>query len=140
MFELIGLALVVSEIRNDRDRGRRLLNTLDRRERPERRYPGPVSPSPAATTWGEVQQSGQALRRLEAEMANALVKMKKVTDAELDQAMEAVQHDIAERDAELRDGLRYVLAGSARQRSIGVGLLAAGVVFAGAGSVLGNLT
>jgi hypothetical protein len=140
LFELTGLALVVSEIRSDRERGQRLLDTLDQRERPERTYPAPVSPSKRATVWEQVQESGQALERLRAEVTNALIAVRKTTDAELDRAMEAMQHNMARRDAELREGLRYVLAGSTRQRTIGVGLLGAGVVLAGAGSVVSNLT
>jgi hypothetical protein len=41
---------------------------------------------------------------------------------------------------ELRDGLRYVLAGSTRDRWIGVALLGSGVILSGVGSVAGNIT
>jgi hypothetical protein len=41
---------------------------------------------------------------------------------------------------ELRDGLRYVLAGRTRDRWIGVALLGSGVILSGVGSVAGNIT
>jgi hypothetical protein len=68
------------------------------------------------------------------------VKLKRTTDAELDQAIEQIQRDVADRNAELRDGLRYVLAGSTPDQWIGVALLGSGVILSGVGSVVGNLT
>ena len=41
--------------------------------------------------------------RLEADIANAFGKLKRTTDAELDQAIEQIQRDVADRNAELRD-------------------------------------
>jgi hypothetical protein len=78
--------------------------------------------------------------RLEADIANAFVKLKRTTDAELDQAIEQIQRDVADRNAEFRDGLRYVFAGSTRDRWIGVALLGSGAILPGVGSVVGNLT
>jgi hypothetical protein len=140
VLELIGLALVVEEIRSDRERGRHFADALDQPGRPQRTYPAPVSSAVVQLTYRELEQSGQALERFRAEVANGFIKLKKFTDAELDKAVEEIQRDIAERDAKLRDGLRYVLAGSTRQRVTGVGLLVAGVILAAGGSVLGNLT
>jgi len=139
--ELAGLVLVVREIRSDPERGRRLLESLEQPDRPNRTYPAPVQPALGPrTTYADTARTGETFRRLEADVANALAKLKRTTDAELDQAIERVQRDVAERDAELRDGLRYVLAGSTRDRWIGVVLLGAGVIVSGVGSGVGNLT
>lgn len=88
----------------------------------------------------QVAETYREVQRLEARVSGALVKLKQITDAELDQAVERVQNDLAERDAELRDGLRYVLAGSTRDRIVGAGLLVGGIVLAAAGSVLSGLS
>jgi Flp pilus assembly CpaE family ATPase len=139
--ELAGLVLVVREIRSDRERGRRLLESLEQPARPNRTYPAPMRPALGAPLTGaDMERTGDTFRRLEAGVANALLKLKRTTDAELDQAIEQVQRDVAERDAELRDGLRYVLAGSTRDRWTGVVLLGVGVILSGVGSVVGNLT
>jgi hypothetical protein len=106
-----------------------------------------VSPSPSRAASGVPYTSPQNIRgvtedlqRVQARFANELVDLKKATDAELDQAISAVQQDVGERDAELRDGLRYVLAGSVRERAFGAVLLLVGIVLATVGSVLGNLS
>jgi hypothetical protein len=107
--ELAGLALVARKSHSDRERGGRLLESLEQADQPNRSYPAPVRPAMGpATTWGEVTGVGETFRRLEADVATALVKLKRATDAELDQAIERVQRDVAERDAELRDGQRYI--------------------------------
>jgi phosphohistidine swiveling domain-containing protein len=51
------------------------------------------------TTSGEVTNVGDTFRRLEADVANALVMLKPATDAEVDPAIEQVQRSVAERNA-----------------------------------------
>ena len=145
--ELLGLAIVIREIASDRARGRQLLARLDSRKPPKRTHPlAPMassSPMPNAGLMShstQVAETYREVQRLEARVSGALVKLKQITDAELDQAVERVQNDLAERDAELRDGLRYVLAGSTRDRIVGAGLLVGGIVLAAAGSVLSGLS
>jgi hypothetical protein len=147
--ELTGLTLVVREILSDRQRARRLLARLDAPRRPQRTYPGPMTAPPfprpeyMSGLYGPRQQlEGVAkhIERNQAEVGNALVKLKKLTDQELDQAVERIQRDVAVRDAEVREGLRYLLAGSTRERTLGATLLALGIVLAAAGSVVGAST
>jgi hypothetical protein len=149
--ELLGLVMVWREIASDRERGTRLLRALEAREPPERTYPGPtIETSSLSAQWArmgspaygsatQMHEVAKQIHRLETGVGNALVKLKQITDAELDRAVQALEHEVAQRDAELRDGLRYVLAGSTRERTIGVGLLLLGIVLATAGSVIGNL-
>ena len=86
-----------------------------------------------------IQGVVRQVQQLESAMEHALVGIKKLTDNELDNAVELIRRDLAERDADLRDGLAYVLAGSARDRIVGVGLLFTGIVLGVAGSILGNV-
>jgi hypothetical protein len=147
LLEAGGLILVVREIASDRNRGRELLRVLDAPRSPERHYPGRVSASPftseltnpAFTTPHHVRAIADRIQRDNASIANAFVALKKATDNELDNAIGLLQQDVLRRDAELRDGLRYVVAGSARDRMLGIALLGLGIVFGTAGSILGNL-
>jgi Arc/MetJ-type ribon-helix-helix transcriptional regulator len=66
--------------------------------------------------------------------------LKKVVDEELDQSVETVRREFGSADDHLRDSLRYVLAGSARQRMAGAIFLGVGIVFAMGGSVVGTLS
>jgi tRNA pseudouridine-54 N-methylase len=76
------------------------------------------------------------LRRMEATIANAFLAMRRALDADLDKSVERVRSGIAEGDRELREGLLYVLAESARDRWIGVGFLGIGIVLTTLGSVV----
>ena len=146
--ELLGLFMVWREIASDRQRGRRLLRDLETRQPPRRRYPPPTSgsspltPQWASSVYGSERQISGIVGRiqgLEASVGNALIALKKGTDAELDRAIGGLEQEMARRDADLRDGLRYVLAGSTRERTIGAVLVGVGIVLAAAGSVLGTL-
>jgi hypothetical protein len=135
------------EISSDRARAKDLLADLEDPARLERSYPAPVFPSLAPpeyanTAWApsmHMRGLTEHVERLEVEVANAFLQFKKMTDAALDGAAEAIRQDLAKRDAELAEGLRYVLAGSTRERVIGVGLLVVGIVLGTAGSVIGNI-
>jgi hypothetical protein len=145
--ELVGLLLVVREIANDRERGRRLLLKLEAPPSPERHYPPRFTPSmsppeyanPAWSQSMHVEGVIRHVRQLEAAVGNGFIGLRKTMDAEVDGAVHQLAQDAAERDRELADGLRYVLAGSTRDRVIGVVLLAVGIVLGLAGSVVGNL-
>jgi len=71
---------------------------------------------------------------------NALIEMRKTLDRELDRAADDLRTEIAESDDQLREHLRYVLAGSIADRVKGAILLGAGIVFSMAGSVVGTLS
>jgi hypothetical protein len=139
--ELGGLLMVFREIAADRTRGRRLLAKLDVAPPPQRTYPLPASELQLKLryTYEGERRMLERIPRLEADIQKAIVGLKKATDTELDEAIQRVLTDIAARDAELRDGLRYVLAGSTRNRAVGTSLLVLGLVLATGGSVLGNL-
>jgi hypothetical protein len=143
--ELLGLVMVALEIRSDRIRGERFLERLDQPQRPERRYPSPVMASAMPRReyldplYPQSQHVRGVVKELEesyAAIANGFLNLRKTVDADLDAAIDAVQRDIAERDALLRDGLRYVLAGSTRQRWRGVQLLATGIALTAVSAVL----
>jgi hypothetical protein len=145
--EFAGLGLVAREIAHDRARGRRLLAKLGEPTRPARTYPTPTGasflpPNYTNSMWStsmQIQGVVRHVQQLESEVEHALVGLKKLTDNELDNAIQLIQRDLAERDTDLRDGLAYVLAGSARDRIVGVGLLFTGIVLGVAGSILGNV-
>jgi hypothetical protein len=113
---------------------------LDAPELPKRSYPMPSSEMQFRLLhqFSSERKLLDQIPRLEADLQKAVVELKKATDAELDRAMKSLQGDVEARDSELRDGLRYVLAGSAANRARGAWLLLGGVVLATAGSVLGN--
>jgi hypothetical protein len=80
--------------------------------------------------------SAADLAAIEAQVANAFIKMRKALDAELDQSVDVLRGEAADSDNELRRHLRYVLAGSIRDRAIGAGLLGVGIVLTTLGSVV----
>src|SRR5215216_2025297 len=146
--ELAGLALVALDIRHDRQQAKRLFVPRPRRERPRRSYPAKASPRPVhlGSLLGGVSYGGQSdQRRIARSVArsvsaidtaayNALTEMRKTLDRELDRAADDLRTEIAESDDQLREHLRYVLAGSIADRVKGAILLGAGIVFSMAGS------
>jgi hypothetical protein len=72
---------------------------------------------------------------LQAEVANALIGMRKALDRALDQSVDALREETVDVDNELRGHLRYVLAGSIRDRAIGAGFLGVGIVLTTLGAV-----
>src|SRR4051812_27800237 len=112
---LLGLVMLFREIADDRRRGQRLLERLGMPTSPSRSYPPPVSELflKQRYVYQSERQKLEQIPRLEAEIQKVAVRVKKAADAELDRAMLRVHEDLAARDAELREGLRYVLAGSA---------------------------
>lgn len=140
--------MVISEIRSDRAQARQLFAPPEFDERPPRYYPPPMTdqqwspPSQESATRTEAQHREVAeleLRRLQTSLVNGMVKLKRITDEELDRATARLEREIHERDELLRGHLRYVLAGSVRRRAFGAGLLITGVLAATTGSVLGTL-
>src|SRR5215207_7970735 len=150
--ELAGLALVALDIRHDRQQAKRLFVPRPRRERPRRSYPAKASHARSTSLLGGVSYGGQSDQRRIAEALarsvsaidtaayNALIEMRKTLDRELDRAADDLRTEIAESDDQLREHLRYVLAGSIADRLKGAILLGAGIVFSMAGSVVGTLS
>lgn len=143
--ELAGLAIVVRGILRDRDRARRLFVRQRRARPPERTYPGRQMASPLTPSWARPMHGDQLraiveyVSRMEASVADGLIGIRRAVDTELDNSVELLRREMAEQDGVLRDGLRDVLAGSIRDRWLGVVLLGLGIVFAMVGSVLGTL-
>lgn len=145
--ELLGLIVVAREIRSDRQRGERLLARLERPQHRHRSYPSrmlgagptPEYANPIYAPSMHVRGVIDDLQKTKVAIANGFLRLRETVDAELDSAIQAIQRDVAARDAELRDGLRYVLAGSIRERWNGVKLLTLGICLGTAGSVVGNL-
>lgn len=146
LFELGGLMLIVRGIGRDRAQAHRLFAPKRRERTPRRSYPPKVMPRryPSFGSTG-LRQSDQLRRIVEyvaevdAAAYNNFVGMRKALDAELDRSVADLRNNLAEADNQLREHLRYVLAGSIRDRVIGALLLGAGIVLAAAGSVTGTL-
>jgi hypothetical protein len=143
-FELVGLGLVVKEIADDRARARRLFSPRRRKLKPRRRYPGRLSAGslagsrsnsmrPAATQQRELEA---ATAKMGAILANGLIGMRKALDTQLDQSVDELRSEIEAADDEVREHLRYVLAGGVRDRVIGAGLLGVGIVLEIAGAIV----
>jgi hypothetical protein len=148
LLELSGLALVVREIVADRAQARTRFAPRSPREPRERTYPAPMTaaswapPSQASAMFTPTEHREAAAkeqRQLETSIVNSFVKLKKLTDEELDLAVGRIEREADEREQELRGALVYVLAGSARRRAIGAGLLAGGILCGTAGSVLSSV-
>ena len=104
-------------------------------------------------------QSGQLrsilgyVSKVDAAAYNNFIDMRKVIDAGLDQTADDLRTEMADADDELRQHLRYVLAGSSEDdepsrnlldrflsdRLKGAILLGVGIVLATAGSIVGTL-
>jgi len=141
--ELAGVFLVVREIAADRRRAQELFPTAEQVPRRERSYP-PRVPAPGPNPWAQLtlprageleQQVGRGLAML----ANAMIDLRKALDTQLDSSVAELRQEAEVREAEIRSHLGYVLAGSIRERLIGVILLAAGIVLAVAANVLSAL-
>jgi hypothetical protein len=137
--------LVVREIAADRRRARSLLAPQLPPKRPERSYPAPLAPSmsppfhlgPAfAVSPGDVMRYVQ---EIEASLGNVLIGMRKAVDTELDSSVQMLWDEVTAGDKLLRDNLRELLVGGIRDRTIGAGLVAVGIVLGTVGSILGNL-
>jgi hypothetical protein len=72
-------------------------------------------------------------------VGNGLLKVKQLTDEELDRLEGTLLKEIDMGYNELRADLRNVLESDVKLRLWGVGLLLLGVVLSTAGSVLGNV-
>jgi hypothetical protein len=146
--EIAGILTVVREIASDRDRARRMLAKPRDYTPPERSYPATLG----RHSFGVGGYGGQGvvastlrpstddqITQLAAEAGNGLLKLKKVTDEELDRLESTLLREIDAGYNELRGDLRDVLESDVSLRLWGVGLLLLGVVLSTAGSVLGNL-
>ncbi len=140
----MGLLLVASGIRDDRERAKTLFDKPVKVERPETSYPGrrAGSATPGSTAWASSMVGSSEARivkritDLEASVHNAIVHLKKVMDEQDFGNTEALYKAQVAGDNELRRRLREVLVGSIKGRIWGAYLLAAGIVLAVAGSVL----
>ena len=146
--QFVGLGLVVKEIADDRAQARRLFVARQWPTRPRRRYPGRAIPrtarlftgAPVLLSPSEQQRAVlQGLHNLDAATANALVEIRKALDSELDASVDALRSEIVASDTELRSHLRYVLAGSIRNRALGAALLGAGILLEIVGAIVGVL-
>lgn len=146
--EIAGIFTVVREIALDRDHARRMLAKPRNYTSPERRYPAELG----SHSFGIGGYGGQGvvastmrpstddqITRLAAEAGNGLLKLKKMTDEELDRMEGTLLKEIDTGYSELRTDLRDVLESDMNLRLWGVGLLLLGVALSTAGSVLGNI-
>jgi hypothetical protein len=86
--QLVGLALVVKEIVEDRRQARRLFVPRPRPTRPRRRYPGKALPRSGALTPFESLQTAarqqqalrETIRKIDAAVYNALIEMRESLD------------------------------------------------------------
>lgn len=145
--EIAGIITVVREIALDRSRAKRMLSKPRNYTAPERRYP----PKLGSHSFGVGGYGGQGvvastmrpsadqqITRLAVEVANGLLKVKQMTDEELDRLEGTLVKEIDTGYNELRADLRDVLESDVKLRLWGVGLLLLGVVLSTAGNVLGN--
>jgi hypothetical protein len=145
--ELAGLWIVVRGILQDRQRAARLLVRRERKPGPKRSYPAEVfssglTPPWASSMYGDrMQMRGviEHVQRLEASVANILIRIRKAVDTELDNSVANLREEMAQHDDALRDILTDLLAGSIRDRWTGVVLLGLGIALAVAGSIVGNV-
>lgn len=146
--EIAGILTVVREIASDRNRAKRMLSNPRNYTSPERRYPAKLG----SHSFGIGGYGGQGvvastmrpstdgqITRLAAEMGNGLLKVKEMTDEELDRMEGILLKEIDTGHNELRTDLRDVLESDVNLRLWGVGLLLLGVALSTAGSVLGNV-
>jgi hypothetical protein len=146
--ELAGILTVVREIASDRDRAKRMLSKPRDYTSPERHYPAKLrSHSFGAGGYGGQGVVASTMRpstdrqitQLAAEVGNGLLKVKQLTDEELDRLEGTLLKEIDMGYNELRADLRNVLESDVKLRLWGVGLLLLGVVLSTTGSVLGNV-
>ena len=146
--EIAGILTVVREIASDRDRAKRMLSKPRNYTPPERHYPAKLgNHSFGVSGYGGQGVVASTMRpsidnqitRLAAEVGNGLVKVKQLTDEELDRLEGTLLKEIDMGYNELRADLRDVLESDVKLRLWGVGLLLLGVALSTAGSVLGNV-
>jgi hypothetical protein len=142
--EFVGLVLVIFEIREDRLRAARLFGPRRRPTVRQRRYPGRVmapGPNPfgSLTSSARQQTDTEAMGKIAALLANALINMRKAVDAELDRTSQRLQDEFESSDSALREQLLYVLGGGIRTRIVGAILLGLGITFGTTGSILSSL-
>jgi len=146
--EVAGVLTVVREIASDRDRAKRMLSKPRNYTPPERHYPAELG----SHSFGVGGYGGQGvvasimrpstddqITRLAAEVGNGLLKVKQMTDEELDRMECTLLREIDTGYNDLRADLRDVLESDVKLRLWGVGLLLLGVALSTGGSVLGNV-
>lgn len=146
--EIAGILTVVREISADRNRAKRMFSKPRNYTPPERHCPAKLgSHSFGVGGYGGQgvvastmrPSTDQQITRLAAEMGNGLMKLKQITDEELDRLEGTLLKEIDTGYNELRADLREVLESDMKLRLWGVGLLLLGVVLATAGSILSNV-
>lgn len=147
LFELAGLLLVALGIARDRQQARRLFAPRPRKPRPTRSYPPKAMPRRYPSFPTLLERDSHQLRKLaeyvskvDAAAYNAFIDLRKTLDAELYESVDHLRTEVADSDDELREHLRYVLAGSISDRVKGAILLGVGILLSVAGSVVGTLT
>ena len=142
--ELVGLVIVMAGIVRDQRRAGDLFRQRPAPKRRSRQYgphqfPRSTTPlaSGVSTTARDLRGIAASVARIEAAAYNAFIDMQKAFDTQLDESINALREQTTDADNELRGHLRYVLAGSARDRWFGVAFLALGIALATAGSVAG---
>jgi hypothetical protein len=145
-FELAGLMIVVLGIRRDREEARRLFVPRPRKSWRTRTYPPKASPRSYPSIGGPVtvgnplRQIAEYVSKVDAAAHNNFIAIQKAFDADLKDAADLLRKEAADADDELRESLRYVLAGSVRGRAWGAVFLFVGIVLAVAGSIVGTLS
>lgn len=86
-----------------------------------------------------LKQLAQYISKVDAAAYNNFIDVHKRIDKQSDDVLDRVRAETAEADDHLRDHLRYILAGSIKDRVVGAVLLGTGIVLATAGSVVGTL-
>jgi hypothetical protein len=141
--ELLGLGMVVLEIKGDRNRARSLLDK-QRAWKPERRPParrvgaGSISMRPAGVGSMQAGGSERHIAGMFASLISGHNQLVRDSEEALDQRTKQLLEEIDKGDKELRDVLRELLGQNIRQRVIGVVAIAAGIALSATASVLSS--
>lgn len=136
--------LVVREIRADQELARQLFAPGAIQDPTHQSFGTPSTLASFDKTAGGTFRvsSGQILQsldRLANDMGRAIVKSSEISVNYTDRQSAAVRAQTRDWILEVRSDLAEVLTGNVRSRQLGIGLLCAGIVLSGAGSVLSSI-
>lgn len=83
--------------------------------------------------------SSVPLGKIAALLANGITEQRKAIDRELERLGQEMRDEFSAADERLRGELKHILGGSTTRRMVGVWLVAGGIAFGFAGSVMGDL-
>jgi hypothetical protein len=140
--QLGGVVFVVREIAGDRRRARELVDKQRQWKPPGLRPPrrvsrGQVEARPLPTTSPFHRPAGQQVAAQIASLATGHNQLKHDVEKALGHAVEELLEEIDRGDNELRDVLRYLLRGSAIERTGGVLAILVGIVLSLAATIVG---